>query len=267
VNERFVKPEVQVTTGSKTYSWLDISPDGTKIATASSGVQEDVYVMNSDGTNIRRLTNDKPKDRGVRWSHDGTAVYSYSDRSGKYELWKINLDGSGLEQMTKCAQNVNNPHFFPDGHNLIAASQYSIMMFDMTKPIEQRLVKTLPTIPGTNHRFAVTDIAPDDQLLIGSEIFSGGSADGVYTYSLNTNEFTKIIDYGTSPVWIDGVNKVLFFYKGKILLLRRRDNTVKELDASLHVDIDIFHVLSIDKRTFYYIKVESESDVWQATME
>jgi serine/threonine protein kinase len=95
VNEKFIKPEIQITTGSKTYSWLDISPDGTKIATTSSGVQEDVYVMNSDGTNIRRLTNDKPKDRGVRWSHDGTAVYSYSDRSGKYELWKINLEEAG----------------------------------------------------------------------------------------------------------------------------------------------------------------------------
>ena len=267
VSERFVKPEIQITTGSKTYSWLDISPDGKRIATASSGIQEDVYVMNNDGTNIRRLTNDKPKDRGVRWSHDGTAVYSYSDRSGKYELWKINLDGSGLEQMTKGAQNVNNPHFFPDGHNLAAASQSSTMIFDLAKPLEQRLVRTLPTIPGTNHRFVVTDIAPDDQLLIGAEILSGGSADGIYTYSLNTNEFTKIIDYGTSPVWIDGVNKVLFFHKGKILLLRRRDNTVKELDASLHVDIDIFHVLSVDKRTFYYIKVESESDIWQATME
>ena len=141
------------------------------------------------------------------------------------------------------------------------------MIFDLAKPLEQRLVRTLPTIPGTNHRFVVTDIAPDDQLLIGAEILSGGFADGVYTYSLNTNEFTKVIDYGTSPVWIDGVNKVLFFHKGKILLLRRRDNTVKELDASLHVDIDMFHVLSVDKRTFYYIKVESESDIWQATME
>jgi len=265
--ERFVKPEIQVTTGSKTYNWLDISPDGKKIATTSSGVQEDVYVMNSDGTNIRRLTNDKPKDRGVRWSHDGTAVYSYSDRSGKYELWKINLDGSGLEQMTRNLENVNNPHFFPDGHNLIAGSQSSVMMFDLAKPIEQRFVRTLPPIPGMKHRFAVTDIAPDDQLLIGSEILSGGSADGIYTYSLNTNEFTKIIDYGTSPVWIDGVNKVLFFHKGKIFLLRSKDNSVKELDASLHVDTDNFHALSVDKRTFYYIKVESESDIWQAAME
>ena len=169
--------------------------------------------------------------------------------------------------MTKEAQNVNNPHFFPNGHNLAAASQSSTMIFDFAKPLEQRLVRTLPTIPGTNHRFVVTDIAPDDQLLIGVDIHPGGSADGIYTYSMNTNEFTNIVDYGTSPIWIDGMNKVLFFHKGKILLLRRRDNSVKELDASLHVDTDIFHVLSADKRTFCYIKVESESDVWQATME
>jgi len=267
VNERFVKPEIQVTTGSKTYSWLDISPDGKKIATASSGVQEDVYVMNSDGTNIRRLTNDKPKDRGVCWSPDGTAVYSYSDRSGKYELWKINLDGSGLEQITKCQENFDLPILFPNGRNVVAGGLESTLLFDLTKPIEQRLIKTLPAIPGINNRLGITGVAADNQLLLGTRIYPDGSSDGIYTYSVTDNEFKKVIDYGTFPHWVDGVNKIIFFYKGRILLFNKRNNSTKELDNSLHVDDIFLHALSPDQRTFYYIKVESESDVWQATME
>jgi hypothetical protein len=84
---------------------------------------------------------------------------------------------------------------------------------------------------------------------------------------LKDNVFKELIDYGTSPLWIDGTNKVMFFYKGKILMLNTKNNAIKELDGLLHVDSEIFHALSVDQRAFYYIKVESESDVWQATVE
>ncbi len=265
-NDRFIKPSIQITTGSKTYNWLDISPDGKLIATTSSGVQEDIYVMNSDGTNIRRLTNDKPKDRGVIWSNDGTLLYSYSDRSGKYELWKINLDGSGLEQMTKSVESVNGPRLFPDGRTIIAGNQKTSLLFDLSKPIEQRFIKTLPLISGTDNRLFISDVASDNQFLIGTRTFSDGSSDGIFTYSLNENEFKKVIDYGTSPIWIDGTNKVMFFHKGRILLLNRKTNGIKELDASLNVNSDQLYSLSTDQRTFYYIKVESESDIWQAAI-
>ena len=223
--------------------------------------------MNSDGSNIRRLTNDKPKDRGVRWSKDGNSIYSYSDRSGKYELWRINLDGSGLEQMTNCRENVNNLNLFPNGRYIVAGNLNSTLLFDLTKAIDERLIKTLPAIPGINNRLGIADVAADNQLLLGTRIFPDGSSDGIYTYSLTDNEFKKVIDYGTFPHWIDSEKKVLFFYKGKILLLNRAKNSVKELDATLNVDGIFFHALSADQRTFYYIKVESESDIWQATIE
>ena len=267
VNEKFVGPSIPITTGSKTYSWLSISPDGKRIATASSGVQEDIYVMNSDGTNIRRLTNDKPKDRGVKWSNDGTVLYSYSDRSGKYELWKINLDGSGLEQLTKSPENINTPHLFPNGINVITVNQGSGSIFDLTKPIDQRFIKALSNISGTNSRFAVSDIALDSDLLIGTKLPPDRPADGIFIYSLKENVFKQIVEYGIAPLWIAGTSKVMFFHHGRIFLLNRKNNVVKELDRSLRVDNEIVHALSADQRTFYYIKIESESDIWEATIE
>lgn len=263
VSGQFLKPVTPLTTGSKTYNWLGVSPDGKRIATASSGVQEDIYVMNSDGTNIRRLTNDPPKDRGPHWSPDGTSIYSYSDRSGKYELWKINADGSGLEQVTKSKEAINNLRLFANGRNILSVN----LLIDLSKPIEQRVVQTLPVVPGTNNRLAVTDIASDDQLLIGSEFEPGILNDGIYTYSLRDHTFQKIWEHGSYPLWVDGTNKVMFFSKGKILLLDRKTNHVKELESSLSVQADNLHALSSDRRTFYFIKTEAESDIWQATIE
>jgi hypothetical protein len=141
------------------------------------------------------------------------------------------------------------------------------MVFDLAKPIDQRLIKTLPPISDTEGRLGITNIGPDNQLLVGTRIFPDGTSDGIYTYSLNDNEYKKVIDYGHFPLWVDGMNKIMFFYKGRILLLNRRTNAVKELDATLNVDVEVLHALSADQRTFYFIKVESESDIWQATIE
>lgn len=36
-----------------------------------------------------------------RWSPDGQWVATFSDRSGKMEIWKIRVDGSDLAQVTR----------------------------------------------------------------------------------------------------------------------------------------------------------------------
>ncbi|MBI3961561.1 MAG: PD40 domain-containing protein, partial [Deinococcus sp.] len=48
------------------------SPDGTRLAfSASADGQSDLYVVNTDGTDLVQLTNDPFEDRGPAWSPDG----------------------------------------------------------------------------------------------------------------------------------------------------------------------------------------------------
>lgn len=51
-------------------------------------------IVNRDGSNWRDLTNDKYFDRHPRWSPDGKRIAFASDRSGGYEIWMINIDGT-----------------------------------------------------------------------------------------------------------------------------------------------------------------------------
>ena len=98
---RVTEPPRPVFRGSRVIYTQDISPKGDWIAFSTLGGREDLFVVRSDGTGYRQITDDAARDRGPKWSPDGTRIAFYSDRSGRYETWTIRPDGGGLEQLTK----------------------------------------------------------------------------------------------------------------------------------------------------------------------
>ena len=68
------------------------SPDGTKVAFASEGDGNwEIYVMNSDGTGLYRLTRNKADDSSPTFSADGKSLIFSSNRDGKFALYEIQL--------------------------------------------------------------------------------------------------------------------------------------------------------------------------------
>ncbi len=77
------------------------SPDEREIAFASSRDGSlDIYVMDADGTNVRRVTHDESRDTSPDWSPDGRYIAYTSQRDGSADLYLIQVDGSGLRQLT-----------------------------------------------------------------------------------------------------------------------------------------------------------------------
>ncbi len=72
----------------------------TYICTANGDM--DIFVMNSDGSGAKNLTNDKGSDRCPSWTPDGKRITFMSNRSGFFEVYIMNsTDGSNLKQLTK----------------------------------------------------------------------------------------------------------------------------------------------------------------------
>ncbi|MGQ9503166.1 MAG: LysM peptidoglycan-binding domain-containing protein [Anaerolineae bacterium] len=79
------------------------SPDGSKIAfmslTREGAGNYEIYIMNSDGQNIVRLTNNSANDGLPTWSPDGSTIAFVSDRDGTWGIWAMNPDGSNQRKL------------------------------------------------------------------------------------------------------------------------------------------------------------------------
>ena len=77
------------------------SPDGNRLAFWSNrDGNPEIYVVNRDGTGMRRLTNHPENDSTPTWSPTGNQIAFTSNRSGAPQIWVMNDDGSQPQQIT-----------------------------------------------------------------------------------------------------------------------------------------------------------------------
>jgi Tol biopolymer transport system component len=109
------------------------SPDGRKIAfstdwdVAPTGLpnerfrEGEVYVMNADGTSIRRLTYAPGWDGSPVWSSDGRTIYFYSKRDGEYRIWSMDSQGADARPVSPKGLKALSPALTPEGRIAFAA--------------------------------------------------------------------------------------------------------------------------------------------------
>ncbi|MFY9823429.1 MAG: S9 family peptidase [Thermoanaerobaculia bacterium] len=101
------------------------SPQGDKVAfelrttdlEANKG-RFDLWLVNTDGTGLTRLTSDPAADNNPRWSPDGKSLYFLSTRSGSSQVWRLPIGGGDPVQITRLPLDVSNLTVSPDGSRL-----------------------------------------------------------------------------------------------------------------------------------------------------
>src|SRR6185503_13314557 len=68
--------------------------------TSNRDGNDEIYVMNADGTGVVRLTNDPAIDQQPAWSPDGSRIAFVSNRGGKFDTYLMNADGTGVTRLT-----------------------------------------------------------------------------------------------------------------------------------------------------------------------
>ncbi len=81
----------------------------------------DIYIMNADGSNVKRLTHTNSYDGGPFFSPDGKRiVWRRFDTSGRIaEIYTMNIDGSDQKQITHLEAMSWAPFYNPSGEYII----------------------------------------------------------------------------------------------------------------------------------------------------
>ena len=131
-----------LTTTARYDAEATIRGDGMIVFTSLRDGDLDIYTMDKNGRNVKRLTTDLGYDGGPFWSYDGKQIVfrafhpetekEKSDylallkedliRPSKLDLWVMNADGSNKRRLTNNSKANFAPFFFPDGKRIIFSS-------------------------------------------------------------------------------------------------------------------------------------------------
>jgi Tol biopolymer transport system component len=130
-----VTQPVLLRTGDERYP--SYSPDGTQIAfrgdldLAEPSGDEEIYVMNADGTDVRQLTSNADFDSAPSWSPDGTRILFERAPAGTFtpgteaqekDIYVMRADGTQVRRLTDSPGLDEGPEFSPDGTKIAFSS-------------------------------------------------------------------------------------------------------------------------------------------------
>ena len=93
----------------------DSTPDGLIAFVSNRSGNNDIYIMDTNGKNIRQITTDPKDDNVPSWSADGTEIAFHSNKDGDYEIYIYALETGHIRQVTYNSCADWNPAWAPDG--------------------------------------------------------------------------------------------------------------------------------------------------------
>ena len=175
-------------------------PGGRELAVVMSpSGSTEIYRVDLDGENLRRLTQNRSIDVSPSWSPDGRKLAFVSDRSGSPQLYLMDANGSNVRRLTFDGNYNTSPAWSPDGswiaYQARVGGQFDIWLIDPEGSVNLPLV--------SHPRNDESPCWSPDSRMIAFSSTRRGSAD-IYLVDFSGNHLRRLTrgtGDNTSPSW------------------------------------------------------------------
>jgi len=154
----------------------------------------EIYLLTEKS--LLKITDNGWKDEYPRWSPDGRRIAFSSNRTGNFDIYVMNVDGTGVRQVTSGQRDEGELAWFSDGRRIAYTEEtrrplgrsYSLWSVDLESEQKSRI---LPDFPGSN---ALPAFSPLGSLMA----FTGKKTMGwdVFVYNPGPNETKNLTGNG-----------------------------------------------------------------------
>ncbi len=199
--------------------WLPSVPQAgtSKVVFASNrDGSTQIYVMNSDGTGVARLTNSGANDDVPRWSPNGSKILFQSDRdhpdTGYMDIYVMNSDGSGVTRLTTDENDDSMASWSPDGSQIVFQSMrngVSYQVYSMSADGSNQI-----NLTNTTSSDGEPSWSPDGSTIAFASDRDHAGFDSVYVMTRDGSQqrltFSADTIDDTQPVWSPDGSKIAF---------------------------------------------------------
>jgi Tol biopolymer transport system component len=227
------------------------SPASLIVFSSDSEGNADIYSVNPDGSNLKRLTSGKGVKYSPAWSPDGTQIAYRLENNNQAHIYVMDADGSNAHQVTKGNYKDYQVAWSPDGQRFAvtsgtawnAADVYVINIDGSNRKI----------VAKTNNTASQPSWSPD-----GKQIVFNKNDGNVYTVSASGGTAKILVKNGSDARWSpDG--KTLVFANGDINLLKN-GKTIRLTDTP---EKEYHPVWSPDGQQIAFMRSSDDGSTWR----
>ncbi|MBC8344897.1 MAG: PD40 domain-containing protein [Candidatus Marinimicrobia bacterium] len=206
--------------------------------------KSEIYIIDTDGSNEFKLTDDDLKYFNPQFSPDGSKII-YESEGSQYDIFIMEVDGSGQTNLTNRHGWDHSAQFSPSGSQIVYASYRdgNSEIYLMDTDGQNILHLTPGPLTGYNPRFS-----PDGlKIIFEHEIVSDRSVRNIATVDISGSKPVLLTDHDTDstlPQYSPDGSKVLYKL-GVLGVVGRYDLYVMDSDGNNHLKLPIQSTMGV----------------------